>query len=225
MSVTDSPDWQNVVTIRSGGTVTDAPDWSEVVTGPGGTPVGPTPGGGPYTIYFNLGFKAITLDPMAAQSSVGRPAGRIDMTMFSPFVTFSCTQVTWPTYLGSAVTANQNFIGIYDTGQHTAGTATLLAQTAVGACDTPFATTGTHTLPFTSSVTLTAGQNYYITPLNNGGTPGFVNGSADNPYSLNPLGLAPPVVAFLNGPNTTLPATVLISSLTSLTDVFLFYLN
>lgn len=32
---TDSPDWQEVVTLTSGGSVPDAPDWQRTVTGPG----------------------------------------------------------------------------------------------------------------------------------------------------------------------------------------------
>lgn len=36
---TDSPDWQEVVTLVSGGSVPDAPDWQRTVTGPGATPV------------------------------------------------------------------------------------------------------------------------------------------------------------------------------------------
>lgn len=39
MATQDAPDWQNVVTVVSGG-VTDAPDWQQIVAGPGGTAVG-----------------------------------------------------------------------------------------------------------------------------------------------------------------------------------------
>ena len=39
MSVADSPDWQRLVVITSGGGLTDAPDWQRVVTGPGANPV------------------------------------------------------------------------------------------------------------------------------------------------------------------------------------------
>jgi hypothetical protein len=74
MSITDAPDWQEIVTtVINTGTVPDSPDWQNTVVGPGGVPVGPSPGGGQSSPYYAAGFLAITCDPLAGVYSMGTP--------------------------------------------------------------------------------------------------------------------------------------------------------
>jgi hypothetical protein len=225
MPATDAPDWQTIITLQSGGAVTDAPDWTDVVTGPGGTPVGPAPGGGIVSVYFNAGFIGVTVDPNAAQTTIAHTQGVVALTIFSALATTSATGMTFNIWLGATCTANQNFLGIYDAGQTTAGVATLLGQTAAGVCDTPFATTAVHSVNFISPIPLIEGQSYYVGLLNNGGQPGLSAASCSQETTINPLGNTLPFRCFLPSPNLVFPSTIAFSATTLTNNAWLLFVN
>jgi hypothetical protein len=207
----DSPDWQNIITLISGGGVTDAPDWQEVVTGPGGNPL-PVAGVSPYSYYQVLGYVGLTCDPTVANNSAAKATGALSMSAFVALSTASVNFMTFFVGSPAACTANQNYLGIYDSGQAVAGQSALLGSTAAGVCDTPFNTSGLSRVQLQAPVSLVQGQMYYACILNNGGTPGFANSNLPNPNNayINPLGLTKPVRWFPAGStHTTLSATAL----------------
>lgn len=223
---TDAPDWQRIITtVIATGDVPDAPDWERIVVGPGGAPVGPAPGGSITTPYFAAGYLAVTMDPITAAGTGSHDDLVLSFTAFSPFESATISHVTAVTISGAATTTNESFIAIYDSGQTTAGTATLLAQTAAGACDVPFRNTGVHIIPFASSVALTGGAFYYVAFMNLGATPQFPVDTAASAATLNPLGLTLPFRWFFTLVGTTPPATVAFSAGTLTTSTWLFYLS
>ena len=222
----DAPDWQRIITtVAATGDVPDAPDWERIAVGPGGTPVGPAPGGGIISVYYNAGFVGVTVDPNAAVNTSNHTEGVVALTIFSALATVAATGLTFLVYGGDAVTANQNFLGIYDVGQTTAGHATLLGATAAGVCDTPFANTGLHTVNFSSPIPLIEGESYYVGLLNNGGIPGFPEAQPPQQQIINPLGLTYPFRAFLPAPNTVFPSSIAFSALTLNNTAWLFFVN
>lgn len=207
----DAPDWQRViVTVQASGDVPDAPDWERIVVGPGGTPVGPTPGGISTTsYYYALGYLGLTVDPTVTNATSSHAAGLVSLNAFTAFASATAGFVTLQVNSAASVTANQNYVGIYDSGQASAGRGTLLATSAAGACDAVFNSNGVHKIALSTTVNLVAGQMYYAAFLNNGGTPGFQNCSLVNPNTgaINPLGTTFPTRYDPAGSFTTLPAT------------------
>jgi hypothetical protein len=209
MPATDAPDWQTIITLQSGGALTDAPDWTDVVTGPGGTQPISGGGGGTLSYYFALGYLGVTCDPTVTNNGAAHTAGQIALNAFIAFSTASANFITMYVTSGSSVTANQNYVGIYDAGQTTPGSATRLGVSAAGACDAVFNSTGLHKIALSAPVALTGGAMYYAAFLNNGGTPSFQNCSLVNPNTsvINPLGTTLPVRFDPAGSFTTFPST------------------
>lgn len=226
MPSVDAPDWQRVVTtVTSTGAVPDAPDWQRIVVGPAGTPIGPTPGGGVISPYFTAGFIGVSGDPTACNNSFSHANGVLSLVLFSALATKAATSLWAVVNSGEAVTAHENFMTIYDTGQTTAGTATLIGATAVGACDTPFTVTGVHQIALSAPVPLIEGENYYVGIISNGSTPGFVGGQVNTNFTLNPLGLTLPFRAFGPGPYTTPPASLAFAAMTLTNTTWLVYVS
>jgi hypothetical protein len=69
---------------------------------------------------------------------------------------------------GGALTSNENFVGIYDTGQTTPGSATQLAISADQTSN--FGTTAYYSVAMTTPETLVQGQDYFFAILCNGTT-------------------------------------------------------
>lgn len=224
MSVTDSPDWQNVVTVVSGGAVTDAPDWSEVVTGPGATPI-PVATGGTTSIYLGGGILGISMDPVVVTNIEGHLEGAIAFMGFTPFATGTVNNIFVPIGTSSGgFTPNQNFVGIYDMGLTTGGTFTLLASSAAGACDTPFATAGMHQVALTTGAKVNQGSYYALAFLQNG-TPGnFYSFNAGTAAIDNPNGTTWPVrCVTIATTHTTLSSTIAFSACNTSGATWLFY--
>lgn len=118
---------------------------------------------------------------------------------------------------GATLTSGDNFIGIYDTGQTTGGTATLLCQTADqttnwltagqinGAANGPVA--------FTSSPTITAGQDYFLALLGVGTTMPHFSSAGSLPLVYN-YGIAAGI-NLRSGRHATSSMTSLPSTITS----------
>lgn len=235
MPATDCPDWQNVVTLSTGGPVTDAPDWQEVIVGPGGTPI--SGGAAPDWSAANFGLGAWTMAPWAAFGAftIGSGAVRLAALPVATTVTVShiwCVLELFPATLH----ANESFMGIYEiTGlSGFSWTWTKVAATAAGACDTPW-TNAVGLVPLSASVTLTAGNPYYaallvnqatgttmqvagnIMPTGGTGTPWLYNpaaaaGSTNNTYPMSLL--------FSSG-LTALPSTITSNAQTGANSIFM----
>lgn len=228
MSVADAPDYQYVVqTVTATGQVPDAPDYQRTVVGPGGQPSGPLQGGGILTPYYLRGFFGITCDPEVATQNVGHTQGQIAFVIFSALATFTANFI-WAIVGGaSGLTANQNYVGIYDIGVTTANTLTRLGQSAVGACDTAFATTGVKKIAISPGVACTAGTNYMLAFLNNGASPSFPlsETAPASGLAVNPEGLTYPYRSISTATFTALPASIAYSALTLSFPVWLFYVT
>lgn len=228
MPTVDAPDWQRVVqTVTTTGAVPDAPDWQRIVVGPGGQPAGPLQGGGILTPYYLRGFYGITCDPEVATQTVGHTQGQIAFVIFSALATFTANFI-WAIVGGTGgLTPNENFVGIYDSGQATPSTLTLLGKSAVGACDTAFATTGVKKIAISPGVACTAGQNYMLAFLNNGASPSFPlsETSPSSGLAVNPEGLTFPYRSISTATFTALPSSIAFSALTLSYPVWLFYVT
>jgi hypothetical protein len=226
----DAPDWEHiVVTVQATGDVPDAPDWEHIVVGPGGTPIGGggVPGSGTsISPYFLLGFKALSADPAYCTSNIGHTNSVLSLMIFTPPVTATLENLWVGTASDASMLPNENFLCIYDTGQATAGTATLLGQTAAGAADFGLEFAEVEAVALESSVSVTAGQLYYFGLITNGNgaTAQITAAQAPNNYTLNPISITPPPRAYAAGPYTTAPpASVTISSLIITNTTWLMY--
>lgn len=226
MSTADSPDFQtNVVSVTETGEVPDAPDFTTVVVGPGGTPVGPPPGGGLFSPYYIAGLKAATVDPAACTQVTGHTAGNIALTVFTPFASFTANYVYFIVGGASGLTPNENYMGVYDMGVKTANTMTLLSATAAGVCDTAFASNGYKKVALTPAVTLQDNANYAFALLNNGASPSFDFAEPNNSATPNPLSTNYPFRSFTTSTFTTLPSTIAYSAVTLTGVLWMFFLS
>lgn len=225
MASLDAPDWERIaVTVQAMGDVPDAPDWQRIVVGPGATPVGGGGSNGWAAAYFNAGFMAMTINPMTPTSSAVVPNTVPVYIRFAPARSGTITYL-WPViYTGGTPVAYENFMGLYDTGQATAGTATLLSATPVGACDAPFSVTGWHQIALTTPVTVSADEDYFIAMLTNftGNVGNIVMQGSTQDYAAQPFMLNSPFAAVSPAGRTTLPATVAFSTMQLSANFWLF---
>ncbi len=162
----------------------------------------------------DFGYLGWTVDPRDCRNNSAPTAGRISLTRFTSRVTATCGHLVY--YIntpGATLTSGECFIGIYDTGQTTAGVATLLAQSADqhnfwqtnGLGGSAGAATA-----LTSSASLVADGDYFIAVLANGTTmPQFEQGGNTTlliNYNLSGLGLRTALDATTGV--TTLPSTI-----------------
>lgn len=224
----DAPDWQRIVTtVLAAGDVPDAPDWERIVVGPAGVPVGPGAGFTSYSPYIGAGYIGLTADPYVYTAVTGHNAGVMSLTMFTALVTGTARFITMWVGGAQSTTANENFVALYDTGQHTAATATLLGASAAGAADVPFATNGLAKIALSSSVPLTAGQNYFAGFLSNqpSAVSGFANIACLAQQILNPVGTTYPIRGFGTGPYTTPPASLAFSAFSLTVNTWLQFVS
>jgi hypothetical protein len=120
-----------------------------------------------------------TCDPMASAGAVSPVAGRLYLVRFRAVTTGTLGHIAY--FVGSAgtsMTSGDNLVGIYDTGQTTAGTSTLLGYSGDQSTNfaTPAAYSVTLTAQTTGSLAITAGQDYFAALLVNstGTIPKFI---------------------------------------------------
>lgn len=167
----DSPDWQNIITLVSGGGVSDAPDWQTVVTGPGGTqPVVSGTGASFLQPIINGGNLGCTMNPYFGQGGASLLGGSHYVMPFAAGFTGTVNNVVIPVTSGTALTSTTTFAGIYDWGETTAGTMTLLCSSASGVAATAWASSGLHPVAMSTHPTLTAGKTYAIAAQIGGAT-------------------------------------------------------
>jgi hypothetical protein len=221
----DAPDWQRLlVTVNAAGDVPDAPDWERIAVAPGGQPIGPTPGGGVVSPYYVAGFKALTVDPATVTGVTGHATGVVALIVFTPFTTFTVNYVYCIIGGTSGLTPNENYLGIYDCGQTTASTYTLLCATAAGVCDTAFATGGYQKIAIHNPVSLSGSENYALALLNNGANPSFDYAAPNNSATPNPLSTNYPFRSFSTATHTTLPTSIAYSAVTLTNDIWMFFM-
>src|SRR5271154_4862165 len=133
MSTTDAPDWQEIVVLAPGSGLPDSPDWQNTVTGPGGTQPVTTGGASFLTPYTNSGFLGATIDPLIPTGGIGITSPSLTLLAFGATVTGPVHNIYVPLTAGAVYTANQTYAGIYDFGNITPSTFTLLATSASGA--------------------------------------------------------------------------------------------
>ena len=223
----DAPDWQRiVVTVTSTGAVPDAPDWQRIVVGPAGAPVGGGGVGGSLIGFYTAnGIMGVTCDPAACTGTATHGGGNISLNAFQALTTGTAGHVYLIVQSGRIPTANQNYIGIYDAGATTAGTATLLGATAPGVVDAVETAIGAYKLPLAAGVPLTAGKMYYFAMLFNANGPGMMLGTQWDPKAANPFGNTFPFQCNTTGTFTTLPATIAFSSTVTFNDIWNGYVG
>lgn len=167
---------------------------------------------------------------LAASSTVASP-GIIFLARVRATVTKDVTSLYTfiDTLAGSALTTNENFIGIYDSGQASAGNLSLLQSspdqsTAWGSLYDQIATI--------TSQQVNQGEDYYIALLSNGTgsptTPAFARGASSGTgttHSIADIGQTNGVLPldfaqFATGSQTVLPGTLAIASLEKTTFTF-----
>lgn len=215
MSNYDTPDWQRIVTVVSGGAVSDAPDWQRVVTGPGAAPVG----GGTPTDWgpTAFGWSGWT-DSIYGGGTVGRnfATGVIELSMFYCAITTTITQVIIQNpAIGGTLTANTNYVGFYTApgSGGTPGAPQLLAHTATGAIDSAGTAGGYHAYALNNSISVTAGEVLYAAFLTNYTTGTGLLWSGNSPWGLQNPGQVIYGTHWYQGlvyaaPNTSLPSSL-----------------
>jgi len=166
--VSDAPDFQEIVHIQTGGALSDAPDWQRNVTGPGGGIVQGFAGDGWVPQTYGIG--AWTFPPYVPQvNSAALTRGTLFLTLLPIGATCTVSQVeVLVTTAQATPTTNENFIGIYELDYAVGTQYNLRASTAAGIMDTGFSAANHNLYTFSSSVTLTAGNVYWIAVLCNG---------------------------------------------------------
>lgn len=169
MSTNDAPDWQHIVTLSTG-PVSDSPDWQTTVVGPGGTPVG---GGGPPDPWdvSNWGIAGWTMPPTVPRTaSTTLVNGNLYLSPMPVTVAQSVDHMAIQVNTAcSSLTANHNFIGIYQTITTgvSEGDFALIASTAAGVAENALKFTGLQTVALSTTVALSASHLYYAALLTN----------------------------------------------------------
>lgn len=163
------------------------------------------------------------MHPYTAIGGASLLGGTLYIMPFAAGATTTANNVTIPVTTGVALTSATTFAGIYDWGQTTAGTMTLLASSASGAAATAWASSGLHAVAMATPPTLTAGQTYAVAAQINGATlavEGLTIGG------ITTGGLATyPVGATASSGGTSLPATITFLSASIALRTFLAYVN
>ena len=153
---TDSPDWQEVVTLTSGGAVPDAPDWQRTVTGPSAAPIG----GGKPTFVTSWITSNIATSGWYTVTSVSLPAGTWLVHGVVAAVQGSASQIQQAAILApfSGAPASGNIGEIYATGVVTTygSTEVTYVQIVVVALIVLTATTSTIWLTYAGTATILA---------------------------------------------------------------------
>ena len=144
----------------------------------------------PFTQYTAAGYTSAnlgwTFDPIMAQNGWQPTGGVIYLTRVKCLVGGLCGHIAYDVEAaGSVLTSTENLIGLYDTGQIAAGSATLIGLS--GDQSAVWTTAGTYQTAITAqgghSLTLVAGQDYYVAILAVGTTiPKFI--AAENSSAL-----------------------------------------
>lgn len=191
----DAPDWQRIITtVEAMGDVPDAPDWERIAVAPGGGPVGQVGfAGSPFSNYVAIGYAGLSIDPMIPMANRGPTGGKLNLFTFTALLSTTVNYITF--YVGEpgTPTANENFVFMYDWGQATANTYTLLGQSAAGVLEPLIPTNGIVKCPLTSGVPIVAGQQYVMGFLFNGTTPQLAGLSTSDGRIMNPLLVAKPI--------------------------------
>lgn len=191
--MSDAPDWQEIVSIKPSGGVLDAPDWQRIRTGPNGTSPVTASGASPYSVYASQGFIGLTMDPYCHTQFFAQTAGKVCFYAFTAMATAKIGHIMVQVGTAATPTAHENFIMLFDWGETTAGTYTLLGQTAVGAIDAGLAAGGEVIGALSTSVSVTAGKVYAVGVLINGSVASLASINYVGNTSPNPLGLTAPV--------------------------------
>jgi hypothetical protein len=221
----DAPDWERIlVTVEAMGDVPDAPDWQRIAVGPGGTPVTGGGGGPSFLGLYSPYYLGVTMDPQGAQNTVGTLGGYHWMMAFVATATGPAHNILLPLNNTGTYTSGTTWAGLYDFGQTTPNTFTLLAQTASGAAATAWDPGGFTSVALSTNPTLTAGQTYAVAVLSNGGTLttwGYTLGGGGTVRNAT----STPFQCFINGGRTTLAPTLAFSAMTGSLRNFLAYVN
>jgi hypothetical protein len=157
-------------------------------------------------------FGASVDDPASAAATKQPSGGVLLLARIRAMVTGSVGHIGYAVgTAGATLTTAENWVGIYDTGQTTAGTATLLEQSADQT--SIWTSTGAYNTALTAAATVIAGTDYLVAWLSNGTTlPAFVAGSSQN---LSNVGLTAASYRFgtYGTAQTTLPASFAMSSI------------
>lgn len=231
-------DW-TLIAPTAGVTVdTTAQTWSRLAVGGAATANNLSDLANVATARGNLGvvnnpgdFAALgwTTDPANTSATIQLAvSGRLYLVRFRCAVGGAVGHVLY--YLvtaGATLTSGQSLIGIYDTGQTTGATATLLCQTADQS--TNFASgagqvggAANAAVAFTSTPTLTVGQDYFFAVLSVGTTmPKFIgNGTVPAFANFGLAGLALRTARDANTGLTGLPSTISAANVVADTAAF-----
>lgn len=205
--------------------MSDAPDWSEVVTGAGGGPINVTGGASFMTPYVNSGFIGVTMDPFSTFSTAGLLSPSLTLMAFAAGFTGPVHNVYLSVNSGSGtLSATQTYAGIYDFGETTANTFTLLCTSASGIAASVWASQGTSPVAMTTNPTLTAGKTYAVGVQVVGGGP-TCNGATIGGGWTSPTFTSAPWQATTGSSSTSLPATLAFSGVLHPARLYLAYVN
>ena len=209
----DAPDWQRIVTaVEVMGTVPDAPDWERIIVGPSGGPINITGSPSLLSLYATAGYIGVPVNPLGAQNGQSQNTGQLYLEAFNALFSGPVHSVSLAVRTGQTLTANENFVGIYDFGQTTANTFTLLAGSAAGAADSIWKNSGTVPVPLTTNPVLTVGQTYVVATLCNGNIMNSYGPGQSSAGVANPLPSTFPWFTQTGAGHTTLPATITFAS-------------
>ena len=172
----------------------------------------------------DFGYLGWTGDPFLSGSNAQSASTKLFLVRFRCTVAGTAGHLVYTiATAGSSLTSNECFVGIYDSGQTTANTATLLSTSADQSGT--WTTAGTYATAMSTPPTLVAGQDYFAAFLCNGSTQPFVVREGNTPalvnYGLSGVALR---TAEPSAAQTSLPSTVTAANMpanTGSTFVFL----
>ena len=132
----------------------------------------------------DFGLLGWTGDPFLSGSNAQSASTKVFLVRFRCTVAGTAGHLVYTIQTaGSGLTSNECFVGIYDSGQTTANTATLLSTSADQSGT--WTTAGTYATAMSTPPTLVAGQDYFVAFLCNGSTQPFLAREGNTPTLIN----------------------------------------
>ncbi len=163
----------------------------------------------------DFGLLGWTSDPLLATSNATPALGAVLLARFRAAKSGLLGRLVYTvTTAGAVLSAGENFVGVYDTGQALAGSATLLGVSADQSAN--FGVAATYAAAMVTPPAIVAGQDYLAAILANGTTaPTIERASTSGALSLwnySLVGLSLRTATALAG-QTALPATIAAGSI------------
>jgi hypothetical protein len=155
-----------------------------------------------------MGVTGLTIDPWAATQTGTIDLGAMYTFAFIALATSTAFSINVGIAVGASGTANENYVGLYDSGQSVPGVNSLIAQSAPGVAEGDFTSTGLVQVVLSSHPTIIAGGTYFMALLVNGASPSFFRSEPSTTLVTQPFEGTFVAAGRTPTTHTTLPSTL-----------------